>query len=99
MWYKSAMSRPSSEALHPRFGARFLFELREQNPLRYDLSVYLAGGETYRGSLGWDPQGQAELCGLDSGGWWREEALKLARVLRRQAKPSLLRWRPEPEPL
>lgn len=91
------MSRPSSEALHPRFGARFLFELREQNPLRYDLSVYLAGGETRQGGLCWNEAGQAQLLELEGEGWWRDEALKLARVLRRQNKDSLLRWRPEPE--
>ena len=87
--------QPSSQDLHPRTGARFVFDKLDDDP-RYAVVVYLPEAISWRGELGW-VEGKASLSGgEDAPAWTREEALKLARVLRRDAKDHMVRWRGQP---
>ena len=93
----------SSEELHPASGARFVFTRRDtdlaeggesdEKPPSYVVEAHLAGGRTLSGSLSWDERGQACLEPEWDDAWAREEALKLARVLKADPKRRLLRWR------
>jgi len=91
------MSEPSSHDLHPTAGARFAFERLEDDPPRYALTAYLPGARALRAELGWSPDGRAilepELGGEAWDDWTRDEALKLARVLNKDPKRTLVRWR------
>ncbi|NVB37738.1 hypothetical protein G6O69_07825 [Pseudenhygromyxa sp. WMMC2535] len=95
--------KPSSQDLHPKTGARFVFErAAEPSPAgepRYALTIYLPAGREWSGELSWaeghslitdEPDASAvdEALGLALA-----EAHKLARVLRRDPKPKLVRWR------
>lgn len=90
------MSAVSSQDLHPKAGARFVFE-RQGEDLRYRFEVYLPGARRNGGELAWDEAGKAELSfdeepsGDDA--WIKEGAGKLARVLKRDPKAKLSRWR------
>lgn len=88
------MSRPSSDDLHPRSGGRFVFTRREtEDPPAYAVEVYLPGGRTLHASLSWTDEGRAELDPPLADAWAHAEALKLARVLRKNPKDRLSRWR------
>lgn len=98
--YGPPMVRPSSQDLHPSDGARFAFSRTSESPVRYDFTVYLPGTTSLRGTLDWDDQGGALLTEVEPRTWsevgdpWvRDEALKLARVLKRDPKSSMTRWR------
>ncbi len=93
------MTQPSSSDLHPKSGARFVFERDSASdvPAHYRVHVHLAGGDTWAGSLAW-ADGKAELVATGSQDverepWVRATALALARVLKRKPQQRLLRWR------
>ncbi|MFV8750017.1 hypothetical protein ACNOYE_05675 [Nannocystaceae bacterium ST9] len=86
----------SSRDLHPETGARFVFE-RVGEPPRYSVQIYLPGGRGWAGELDW-VEGQARVQGPEAAGdealaWALDELIKLARVLHRDPKPRLVRWR------
>lgn len=82
----------SSQDLHPRSGARFAFDRDGDG---YRVVAYLADGGRSEGVLTWT-DASARIDPPLSPAWAHREALKLARVLHRDPKPKLLRWRPEP---
>ena len=90
------MSSVSSQDLHPKAGARFVFE-REGEALRYAMHVYLPEGVELRGHCAWDADGKAEIefdtPPSDDAAWVVDGAAKLARVLKRDPKSRLVRWR------
>lgn len=90
------MAEVSSQDLHPSAGARFVFE-REGEALRYRFIVYLPGTAQHTGTLDWDGEGKAniEIEPAPAGevAWIVEGAAKLARVLKRDPKAKLIRWR------
>ena len=89
--------QPSSQDLHPRTGARFVFDKLDEAP-RYAVTVYLPGSDTWSAELAW-VEGQAQLDASPTDpavDWTHAEALKLARVLRRDPKDHMVRWRGEP---
>jgi hypothetical protein len=89
------MTISSHQHLHPTHGARLLAELTCAEPLAYDVTVYLPEGAELTGHLRW-PDGRADLQPAWSDAWAAEEVLKLARVLKRTAKPRVTRWRARP---
>lgn len=90
------MSEVSSQDLHPKAGARFVFE-RQGEAMSYRVLVYLPDSRMAQGSLSWDDSGSATLelepepTGDDQ--WIVQGVLKLARVLKRDPKAWLSRWR------
>ena len=93
--------RPSSQDLHPQTGARFVFDRQDdgaEDP-RYAVAVYLPEQRGWSGQLSW-LEGSATLVAdehePEPQAWVRDEALKLARVLRRTPKQHMVRWRPTP---
>jgi hypothetical protein len=82
---------PSSQDLHPREGARFLFEQIE--PARWRVRVFLPAGESWQGAVAIDPDITLEIAPPYGEHWTAQEARKLARVLKRQPKAKLIRWR------
>lgn len=88
----------SSQDLHPRTGARFVFARDEAaDSPRYALTIYLADGRTIVTTLVWS-EGRASLADESADGdetldWAREQALKLARVLKASGQVRLTRWR------
>ncbi len=90
------MPLSSSRDLHPDGGGRFVFE-REGESSSYRVQIYLPAQRTWSGTLDW-VDGQARVNGPESTGddeldWARAELLKLARVLHRDPKQRLVRWR------
>lgn len=88
--------QPSSRDLHPRTGARFVFDKLDDTP-RYSVTIYLPDARSWTGELAWS-EGQAQLSAgapssQDELDWARAETLKLARVLRRDPKQHMVRWR------
>lgn len=96
--------QPSSKDLHPTTGARFVFDREsnagpDQGP-RYLVTIYLPGTEQWSGRLAW-VDGRAQLEpdeGQDAPDrepltWAAAELLKLARVLHRDPKQHMVRWR------
>lgn len=91
-------AQTSSSDLHPKTGARFTFERTADadNP-RYAVHIYLADGRTMECGLEWSGP-RAVLTGAVSDDdatlqWARDEALKLARVLKNSGQARLSRWR------
>lgn len=95
--------QPSSADLHPKSGARFVFTLRgegEGEAPCYDLEIYLPAGRDWRGELRWQ-DGRSVIVDEPTGPEQGDEELrralveahKLARVLHRDPKPKLSRWR------
>jgi hypothetical protein len=89
---------PSSDNLHPREGARFVFE-RVPAPagageLRYEVRVYLPAGELMRGQVAWTSDGAIDFHGLSFSQRVAQEVVKLARVLKKDHAARLIRWRP-----
>lgn len=80
--------------MHPTSGARFVFERVTEAPLSYRVAVYLPGGRDHRCMLGWNESGALELDPLPTEAAVVGELVKLARVLRREAKSRVIRWRP-----
>jgi hypothetical protein len=104
--------RPSSEDLHPKTGARFVFDLEPGDPEqagqagqagqgpRYAVMIYLPGTEQWSGNLAWvdgraqlDPAADQPATDREPWVWACAELLKLARVLHRDPKPHMVRWR------
>lgn len=86
------MAESSSLDLHPQNGGRFVLERRSEDPPEYGVVVYLPEGQRLDATLTWDgPRARLEPALADT--WAHDEALKLARAVRRGAKPSLSRWR------
>ena len=93
---------PSSRDLHPKTGARFVFDrLAEHDAPRYQVTIYLPRAR-WSGQLDWsqsdarlsaDPE-QSELDAAQA--WVLDEARKLARVLHRDPRQHMLRWRATP---
>lgn len=83
----------SSRDLHPRAGARFAFD---REGAGYRVVAYLPEGERSEGVLTWSDTAGAIIDPPLTPAWAHDEALKLARVLHRDPKPKLLRWRPDP---
>lgn len=86
----------SSRDLHPDNGARFVFE-RAGEELRYRVDIYLPAQRSWSGELSWI-DGHAHVSGPEWAGdeqleWAQAELIKLARVLHRDPKPRLVRWR------
>ena len=87
---------PSSKDLHPTAGARFLFERTdpqgEGDVPTYRVRAYMPEKVIVESALHWE-EGKAVLEPRPEDDWVATEAEKLARVLKRDPKPRLLRWR------
>jgi hypothetical protein len=89
--------KPSSQDLHPTTGARFVFDRVGEG---YAVVIYLPGGLRWSGHLAWtdagatlEPDPDQPSPNTEPLAWAHEEALKLARTLRRTPKPHMVRWR------
>ncbi len=93
------MTDPSSRDLHPTTGARFAFDRIASEPEpTYDVVIYLPEARRWTGRLCWIDDRATLEPGLDAGAdpqlaWAHAEALKLARVLHRDPREHMLRWR------
>lgn len=88
------MSTPSSDDLHPRHGARFVLSRRgDTEPPAYTVEVFLPARVLLRSVLTWTDTGAAQLEPPLPDEWAHTEALKLARVLRKNPRERLSRWR------
>ena len=81
----------SSQNLHPKAGARYVFEARDDG--RYAVTVYLPEGAAIESLLTLEPEALEPPV---APAWAHDEVLKLARVLRREPRAKLVRWRPDP---
>lgn len=92
------VTEPSSRDLHPTSGARFAFDrIGEAPEPSYEVRIYLPEDRTWLGKLEW-VEGRAALEPSPTPDdaelvWAHAEALKLARVLHRDPRPHMLRWR------
>jgi hypothetical protein len=78
----------------PAHGGRFVFTREgETTPVVYRVEVLRAGVPTITTSLRWDDADRPVLEPEIADAWARDETLKLARVLHRDPKPRLSRWR------
>jgi hypothetical protein len=82
----------SGADLHPATGARFVFEREPGEPPRYRVAVYLPGARTMHCELAWADDG-VRLEPAPEDAWVAGEIAKLARVLHRDPKSRLTRWR------
>ncbi|MFO7561377.1 MAG: hypothetical protein R6X02_01935 [Enhygromyxa sp.] len=91
------MTAPSSRDLHPKTGARFVFDRRADEPEpSYEVTIYLPEGRRWSGTLCWlDSRAALEPAAPDDQelAWAHAEALKLARVLHRDPRAHMVRWR------
>lgn len=90
------MNEPSSRDLHPQTGARFVFDRLASEPEpAYAVTIYLPEAQLWTGTLRWiDGRAALEPADTDGAlGWAYEEALKLARVLHRDPRQHMVRWR------
>jgi hypothetical protein len=88
------MSEPSSDDLHPRHGGRFVLSRHEHvEPPAYTVEVFLPKGITLHSTLTWTDAGPASLDPPLTDAWAQAEVLKLARVLRKNPRDRLSRWR------
>lgn len=83
----------SSADLHPVTGARFVFERTSEQPLAYRVAVYLPEGRECRCVVTWSDAGAVALDPPPADEAVAGELVKLSRVLRREAKSRLVRWR------
>lgn len=83
----------SSADLHPVTGARFVFDRVTEAPLVYRVGVYLPEGRASHCTLGWTEAGALDLQPTPTEKVVVDELVKLARVLRREAKSRVIRWR------
>lgn len=83
----------SSRDLHPAHGGRFvLTRIGPDDALEYSVAIHLPEGRRLDTRLRWlDGQPRLEPALPDA--WAEAETLKLARVLRRTPRASLMRWR------
>jgi hypothetical protein len=85
----------SSRDLHPSHGGRFVLTrigAGMDDALEYDVAIHLPEGRRLDARLRWlDGQPRLEPALPDA--WAEAETLKLARILRRTPRASLMRWR------
>lgn len=87
------MVESSSRDLHPSHGGRFvLTRVGSDDAVEYDVAIHLPEGRRLDARLRWI-EGQPQLEPPLPDAWAEGETLKLARVLRRTPRPSLMRWR------
>ena len=92
---KSASSMPSHTP--PDFGGRFVFTREGDGaPAVYRVEVFLSDGPPLATTLRWDDASRPQLDPPLVDEWARDETLKLARVLHKDPKPRLTRWRGRP---
>ena len=82
----------SSTDLHPKHGARFVLERIDGPDPGYRVQIYLPT-ERLETRLTWHEDGTARLDPPVHDAWAQEETLKLARVVKRDPKPAMTRWR------
>lgn len=71
-----------------------MFERADQGgAIRYRLDIYLADRRHLRAEVGWDDAGGARFEPAIDDAWALAEATKLARVLHRDPKARMTRWR------
>lgn len=91
------MTESSSRDLHPKTGARFVFDRIAAEPdAGYAVALHLPEGRTWSGTLRWlDGRAVLEPAAPDDPelAWAHAEALKLARVLHRDPRAHMVRWR------
>lgn len=87
------MTRSSSADLHPATGARFVFEREAEDPPTYRVAVYLPGGRAERCTLEWSASGAPVFEPALADDAVLAELVKLSRVLHREPKARLVRWR------
>jgi hypothetical protein len=85
--------RSSGADLHPATGGRFVFEREPGEPPHYRVGVFLPAGQRVECALGWDDAGAVRLDPEPTDTWVAGEIVKLARVLHRDPKARLTRWR------
>jgi hypothetical protein len=89
---KSASTMPSHAP--PDFGGRFVFTREgEALPASYRVEVFVAGEPPMTTTLRWDDASRPRLDPPLADEWARDETLKLARVLSKDPKTRLTRWR------
>lgn len=87
------MADSSSRDLHPAHGGRFvLTRVGRVEPPEYEVAIHLPEGRRLDARLCW-VDGQPRLEPALPDAWAEGETLKLARILRRTPRPSLMRWR------
>jgi hypothetical protein len=87
------VTRSSGADLHPATGGRFVFEREPGEPPRYRVDVFLPEKGHVACGLEWDAAGIARLDPEPTDAWVLGEVTKLARVLHRDPKARLVRWR------
>jgi hypothetical protein len=87
------MNKPSSDDLHPRHGGRFVLTRRGGDGPTYSVEVHLPGGVSLHATLSWSDAGPPVLEPPLPDAWAHGEVLKLARVLRKNPRERLSRWR------
>ncbi len=87
------MSKVSSEGLHPKQGARFVFTRKDGAAPLYQVQVFIADARTLETTLAWGEDGRAYCEPPLADTRAQQETLKLARVLGRTPKERLSRWR------
>jgi hypothetical protein len=85
--------RSSAADLHPATGGRFVFEREPGESPRYRVDVFLPEQAHIACVLDWDAGGIARLDPAPTDAWVLGEITKLARVLHRDPKARLVRWR------
>ncbi len=89
-----ADSTPARLRATPTHGGRFTFTRdTETAGVVYRVEALVAGGPTITTTLRWDDADRPVLEPELADGWVRDETLKLARVLHKDPKPRLSRWR------
>ncbi len=85
----------SSQDLHPKHGARFVFlrTTEEDEAPVYDAEVFLPEARTLKTCLAWNDDGKPTLRPPVQDAAVEAQLLKLARVLKRTPKARLSRWR------
>lgn len=86
------MGDTSSLDLHPANGGRFILTRQSEEPPEYSVAIYLPEGVRFDAQLRWEGSRAVVDPPIDDE-WAQAEALKLARAVRRGAKPELQRWR------
>jgi hypothetical protein len=84
--------RTSGADMHPATGARFVFEREPGEPPRYRVQVYLPEARKLECTVAWD-DASVRLEPVPDDAWVAAEIAKLARVLHRDPKSRLTRWR------
>lgn len=83
----------SSADLHPTSGARFVCLRTATSPLSYAVEVWLPAPARLQTVLSWDAAGHASIAPPLDDAWAQAELVKLARVLHRDGRERLTRWR------